>query len=93
VFAGSAAESGAAPLRDFARSSSPVQADGSRYATWLHTDGASSVWDTATGRRFVLPPLAGCAREPLLGGGNLVWDCLRQDKGGDVWVFNLAHRR
>jgi hypothetical protein len=91
-FACSAAKAGAAPMRDFARSPSPVQTDGSRYATWLRSDGASSVWDTATGRRFVLPPLAGCSSQLLIGGGHLVWNCIRQDKGGDIWVFNLARR-
>ncbi len=93
VSLGVASGAAAAPLKGFDRSSEAVQTDGSRYATWLRADGASSVWDTATGRRFVLPPLAGCAAQPLLGGGNLVWDCVKQDTGGDVWVFNLARRR
>jgi hypothetical protein len=82
----------AAPLKGFDWSSAAVKTDGVRYAAWPTTDGGTNVWDTRRGEKFVVRFPDGCTKEPLLGGGHLVWNCIKSDQGGDMWVFSLKNR-
>ncbi len=69
-------------FQSLATAATPVATDGGRYAVLQTLDRATRVFDTRTGRSYVVPPPGAGCWVAGLGGGQLVYECLNPSTGG-----------